>query len=138
MEYTSNSDKDTKRFAKDFAKTLKGGEVLGLIGNLGAGKTTFTQGLAKAFGITYTVTSPTFVLMKVYPVKHHLIKQLCHIDAYRITSHEDLVAIGAIDYIEAKDCITIIEWADKIESLLPTTAHVITFTQLNTKRIIKY
>lgn len=128
MEYISNSDKETKKIAKDLAKTLKGGEVVGLVGNLGAGKTTFTQGLAKALGVTNTVTSPTFVLMKVYPVNHQSIKQLCHIDAYRITSYEDLVAIGAIDYLEASDCITVIEWADRVSLLLPKNSQIIELT----------
>lgn len=127
MEYISNSIKDTEKFAKQIAKSLNGGEVLGLVGNLGAGKTTFTQALGKALGVKQTMTSPTFVLMKIYPLNHPSAKYLCHIDAYRLTTQEDLIAIGANDYIGQPETITVIEWADRVEKVLPHNIQIITF-----------
>lgn len=93
--------------------------VLGLIGDLGAGKTVFTKGLALGLGIKKNISSPTFVLMKIYPVKSLNIKFLVHIDAYRIKSAHDLMAIGAKEYFGRPDTITVIEWADKIKQILP-------------------
>lgn len=138
MEYISNSIKDTEKFAKQMAKSLRGGDVLGLVGNLGAGKTTFTQALGKALGVRQTMTSPTFVLMKVYPLSHPNAKHLCHIDAYRLTTQEDLIAIGANDYIGQPETITIIEWADRVEKILPKSRKTLEFEIKNGQRIIKY
>ena len=118
MEITTNNEKETFAFAKKFAKTLKGGEIIGLIGDLGAGKTVFTKGLAAGLGIKNTVNSPTFVLMKVYKARGK-IKNLVHIDAYRLQSMADLAAIGAEDYFSQSDTITVIEWVDRIKSELP-------------------
>lgn len=121
MNKITNSEKQTFNFAKKFAKQLKGGEIIGLIGNLGAGKTIFAKGLAAGLGIKQTVNSPTFVLMKVYRIKNQKsrIKDLVHIDAYRIKSEQDIIAIGAQEYFDRDDAITIIEWADKIKKILP-------------------
>jgi len=122
----SNSAKETLDFAKNFAKTLKGGEVIALIGNLGAGKTVFTQGLAKGLGIKAKVNSPTFVIMKVYPIPNSQFpipnSRLVHIDAYRLSSGKDLEAIGILDYFGEPNTITVIEWADRVKEILPKNA----------------
>ncbi len=117
-------------FIKSFAKELKGGDVLALSGNLGAGKTTFTQRLAKTLGILENVTSPTFVLMKVYCVDKRsvTIKELCHIDAYRLESESDLEAIGAQDYIGRADALTVIEWPERVKEMIPKKAVWITLS----------
>jgi tRNA threonylcarbamoyladenosine biosynthesis protein TsaE len=113
----THSEKETFNFAKKFARTLKGGEVIGLVGDLGAGKTVFAKGIAAGLGIKKTVNSPTFVLMKIYPVKKHpTIKQLVHIDAYRIKKTEEIKSIGIEEYMNRQDTLAIIEWADKIIS----------------------
>lgn len=126
MKFFSTSEKQTLNFAKKFSKNLIGGQTLGLTGNLGAGKTIFTKGLALGLGIKKNITSPTFVLMKIYPVsKHQPIKFLVHIDAYRIKSARDLTAIGADEYFNRPDAITVIEWADKIKSILPKKTKLI-------------
>ncbi|MDO8592844.1 MAG: tRNA (adenosine(37)-N6)-threonylcarbamoyltransferase complex ATPase subunit type 1 TsaE [bacterium] len=119
MKFISASEQQTFALVKKFAKTLKGGEVIGLIGNLGAGKTIFTKGLAAGLGIKKRVNSPTFVLMKVYQVKSPSIKHLVHIDAYRLKSAQDIIAIGATEYFNRPDTVTVIEWADKIKKVLP-------------------
>jgi len=118
MNIITNNEEETFAFAKKFAETLEGGEIIGLIGDLGAGKTVFTKGLAAGLGIKNNVNSPTFVLMKVYKAKGK-IKTLVHIDAYRLQNMADLVAIGAEDYFNRNDTITVIEWIDKIQSELP-------------------
>jgi len=138
MTFFSTSEKQTFNFSKKFSKNLIGGEIFGLIGNLGAGKTIFTKGLAQGLKIKKNITSPTFVLMKVYPVKSSTIKFLVHIDAYRIKSAKDLIAIGADEYFNRADTITIIEWADKIKKILPkkTKFIKINLQKNNSRKII--
>ncbi|MFA6526229.1 MAG: tRNA (adenosine(37)-N6)-threonylcarbamoyltransferase complex ATPase subunit type 1 TsaE [Candidatus Buchananbacteria bacterium] len=124
MKYSSKSEKDTYNLAKKFAAKLHGGEVLCLIGDLGAGKTAFTKGIAAGLGISNTITSPTFVLMKNYEVKSQKfvkskVKYLVHIDAYRLDNGEQLVDIGVLDYFKDHNCITVIEWADRVKDIWP-------------------
>lgn len=115
----TNTPEETKDLAKEIAKDLKGGEIFGLVGNLGAGKTVFVQGLAKAFGIKEIVNSPTFVLMKIYIIQNSKLKiqHLIHIDAYRLDSFEQLKEIGASEYLNQRDCVVVIEWADKVPEI---------------------
>jgi len=128
-QITTTSEKQTFAFAKKFAKSLKGGEVIGLIGELGTGKTIFTKGLAKGLGVKGIVNSPTFVLMKIYEVKglNLKIKVLCHIDAYRIKLAKDLSAVGIEEYFNRTDTITVVEWADKIKKILPKRTRYVKF-----------
>ena len=109
MKKVLKSEKETKSFAKNFAKKLKGSEVIALIGDLGAGKTVFTKGLAEGFGIKDIVSSPTFVLMKCYLAlgngvskwkPRFQVKKMCHIDAYRLDSAEELIDIGLLEYLK--------------------------------------
>lgn len=128
VEKTTLSEKQTFNLGLKFAKTLRGGEVIGLIGDLGAGKTVFIKGLSLGLGIKKIVTSPTFVLMKIYKTNKHesktnlresQIQWLCHIDAYRLKFGQDLVDIGIKDYLGKPDIITVIEWAERVKSILP-------------------
>jgi tRNA threonylcarbamoyladenosine biosynthesis protein TsaE len=128
MKFLSTSEKQTFNFAKKFASKLKGGEVLCLIGDLGAGKTAFTKGLAAGLKIKNTVTSPTFVLMKNYKVAGHpQIKHFAHIDAYRLNGGEQLLGIGADDFFSHPECITVIEWADRVKDIWPKDAIKVEF-----------
>lgn len=138
MEIITKSEAETLAFAKKLAKKLKGGEVIGFVGELGAGKTIFTKGIAQGLGIKNIVNSPTFVLMKIYAVpKHNTIKNLCHIDAYRINKSEEITAVGAQEYMSRPDTITTIEWADKIKKILPQNARSVTIKEAgNNIRII--
>lgn len=139
MKHLFNSEQETYSFAKNFAQELVGGEVIGLIGDLGTGKTVFSRGLAAGLGIKNKVTSPTFVLMKVYPVNQGAIRFYCHIDAYRLKTAYDLSAIGAMEYFGRADTVTVIEWADKIKKLLPKEAKLIKFTLGESdQRLINY
>ncbi|NCN07719.1 tRNA (adenosine(37)-N6)-threonylcarbamoyltransferase complex ATPase subunit type 1 TsaE [Candidatus Falkowbacteria bacterium] len=130
MKIITNSEQETFALAYDFASQLNGGETLCLIGDLGAGKTAFSKGLAKGLGVEKIVTSPTFVLMKNYIAKAGNINKLAHIDAYRLTSGQDLEAIGSSDYINDNNCVTIIEWADRVRNIWPDNCIEINFKSL--------
>lgn len=119
----SKSEKQTKTWAEKFVSRLKGGEVLCLVGDLGSGKTAFAKGLAKGLGVKQIITSPTFVLMKVYEGNLNLV----HIDAYRLSSSEDLEAIGALDYFSDPEYVTIIEWADRVKDIWPKKRIIVEF-----------
>ena len=129
----TKSTEETKEWAKKYAQGLQGGEVISLIGDLGAGKTTFSQGLADGLGVKQNVNSPTYVIMKIYPINHTIkneelrIKNLVHIDAYRLKSAVDLEAIGALEYFGREDTIVLIEWADKIKKVLTSQLKPIIF-----------
>lgn len=139
MKFISKSEKDTYNFAKKFVGKLQGGEVLCLIGDLGAGKTAFTKGLAAGLNIKNIITSPTFVLMKNYKVAGYgNIKHLAHIDAYRLNSGEQLLEIGSEDYFNQPECVTVIEWADRVRDIWPKKVIKIKFKILKgDKREIK-
>ena len=109
----SKSPKQTELFAQEVAAGLKGGEILALIGELGAGKTFFTKSLALTLGVRKKVTSPTFILLKTYKTKNKKIKIVYHLDAYRLKKAKDFIALGVLDFLGAKNTLTIIEWADK-------------------------
>lgn len=116
----TTSAQETKDFGQKLATELKGGEILCLYGELGAGKTTLVKGLAEGLGIKDDITSPTFTLMNIYNIKNQVsdIKHLIHIDTYRLKNENELIEIGAMDYIGEPNTISIIEWPEKIENLL--------------------
>lgn len=132
MKYICENLKQTEEFAKQFASTLVGGEVITLNGDLGAGKTTWTQYLAKSLGINVPVTSPTFTLMNEY-LDGRL--KLYHFDMYRIEDADELAETGLTEYFGNADSVCIIEWAENILSALPHNRIDITVTKLGeTKR----
>lgn len=114
MDYTTNNLKETKAVAAEFAKTLEGGELVALHGDLGAGKTTFVQGLAEALGVEEPVRSPTFSLVKIYPTQHASIRHLVHADLYRLEGTIDLEEIGLEEWLNRKDAVVVVEWAEKM------------------------
>jgi len=101
--------------------------VIGLYGELGAGKTTFVKAVANAFGVMEMVNSPTFVIEKIYKLDQELFEYLIHIDAYRIESPSELEVLGWHDIVSNPKNIIFIEWADKVETLLPADAKRIKF-----------
>jgi len=126
-QITCKTEKDTQNFVKKLAKSLRGGEIIALEGELGTGKTTLTQYLAKTLGIKKKVTSPTFVLMKIYGIQNleSGIKNLVHVDCYRLDEPQELFYLGIEEYLNKKDIIVIIEWADKIKNYLKKFKKVI-------------
>jgi tRNA threonylcarbamoyladenosine biosynthesis protein TsaE len=131
----TESTKETKKLGKLLAEELQGGEVLCLDGELGAGKTTFTQGLLQGLKIKGPYTSPTFVIMKEYKLKGSM--TVYHIDAYRI-GPDDLLGLGWKEIITNKQAITIIEWSNRVKKILPKKCLKITFSWLdkNKRQII--
>lgn len=117
-KYILKTEQDTAKLAQSIAKKLKGGEILALSGDLGAGKTTFTQFLAKALGVKVHVNSPTFVIMRIYKTTRHPFQHLAHIDAYRLDSEKELEYLGLDQYLGQSTAITVIEWAEKIKNEL--------------------
>lgn len=116
-----NSPKETFAYGKKLAAKLKGGDILLLYGELGAGKTSLVKGLAAGFEIRHKITSPTFALMNVYDIKtlkHKSIKTFVHIDTYRLEYENELIEIGVEDYLGRPDTICAIEWPEKIPDLL--------------------
>lgn len=109
--------KDTNVLAKKFAKLLRGGEVVLLSGDLGAGKTTFTRSVLKALGVKGEVTSPTFTIMREYATKKF---NIYHFDMYRISNSDEVREFGLEDYIYSGDkrSIVFIEWAENIMDML--------------------
>lgn len=126
MKFISNGIIDTNNIAKDFAQTLKGGETILLNGDLGAGKTTFTQFLLKELGVKDVVASPTFAILKSYEGKFIF----HHFDTYRITTEEAIEA-GFDEILSEKDSIKIIEWSEMISELLPDSKIIINITALD-------
>lgn len=114
MKILCNNEKETKKIAESVAKFLKAGSILCLDGDLGAGKTTFTQYLCHALGFEGYVNSPSYSIVNEYS---NTIK-INHFDVYRIYSVEELYEIGYEEYFFG-EAITIVEWASKIEELIP-------------------
>lgn len=107
----SHSAEETKNIAHEFASSLKGGDVVFLEGDLGAGKTTFTQGVLEALFYTEPVRSPTFSIMNVYPIMNHSsIKQVVHLDFYRFESPKEIRSLGLEEMMEDTKNVFIIEW----------------------------
>ena len=112
MKFITKSETETHALAEKIARTLSGGEAILLSGTLGAGKTTFTKGLAKALGVQKTVVSPTFTIIKEYQGTSLM---LYHIDMYRIEDEDEIYELG-IEELYQKDSVTVIEW-NKMEEL---------------------
>lgn len=112
---TTRSTEETEAFAAQFAQTLKGGEVLLLEGELGAGKTHFVKGLALGLQIGDVVTSPTFALHNEYSGR----LRLNHFDFYRIDSSEEVEILGLNELFYDKAAVAAIEWSSRVAELLP-------------------
>ena len=115
MEYLSNSFKETVNIGKKYAKTLEKGDVVLLFGDLGAGKTAFTKGIAAGLGLKEEVLSPTYAYMNDYD------GVLYHYDCYRLSSGEDAEALGLTDYFYSNG-ICVIEWSENIKEVIPKNA----------------
>lgn len=116
----SRSPQATAKFARDFAATLRGGEIITLSGPLGAGKTTFIQALAKALGVTEVVRSPSFLRLRVYKLKaiSYKLRHFVHVDAYRTKTDHELIEAGIEEWFDRPDAVIAIEWPEKIKTLL--------------------
>ena len=123
MKYQISSKEEMDKIAIDFINGLGSNKqtatVVGLYGNLGAGKTTFTQAVAKSLGIDETVVSPTFVIEKIYELTNQKFSHLIHIDAYRLESSSELVSIGWNEIISNPENLILIEWPERVSDVMP-------------------
>ncbi len=123
MNFISKNLEDTQKFANDFISGLSpkpdSATVVGLYGNLGAGKTTLTQSVARVLGISETVTSPTFVIEKIYELTDKKFTHLIHIDAYRLEKSEELLHLGWQDIISDPHNLILIEWPERVADIMP-------------------
>lgn len=126
-----NTKNDTKKIAAEFSKFLNIGDILALSGELGAGKTCFTQMLCKALGVKENVTSPSYVLMNEYVGK----LPIAHLDLYRLNSEDEVLELGLEDIFESR--LTIIEWPEIAEKILPNHTIKLQFEILNDKRKVR-
>jgi len=114
MEYISNSEEETKNFAKNFASKLNVGDIIILSGELGSGKTKFTEGILSYFNLEKEISSPTFTIVNEY--KNDKIS-IFHFDVYRLNDIDEFYAIGGDEYFSKGICI--IEWGELIKDALP-------------------
>ena len=122
-KHISKNLEETKKIANDFVKELSPKKstatVVGLYGNLGAGKTTFVQDIAEVLGVEETVTSPTFVIMKSYLLSHKSYLHFIHIDAYRIEHSLELLHLGWQEIISNPENMLVIEWPERVSLIMP-------------------
>jgi len=131
-----NSPEETRQLGRKLGASLRGGEVFELVGDVGAGKTTFTKGLAEGLGVHDEVQSPSFTISRVYDGRDEL--QLVHYDFYRL-SDPGIIASEVAEMVQDSKTITVIEWASIVEGVLPPDHYRITFTSpTETKRSIEF
>ena len=132
MEFISHSVNETENFAYELASKITAPKVICLTGDLGAGKTAFTRGFARYFGIEKGVSSPTFIIMHRYEGS----EVINHYDLYRLSDFDELLDIGFEEQIESG--ISIIEWPDDFMQYLPDDKIVVRITRLgdNERRIV--
>lgn len=114
LKFQTESPQQTQAVAEQMAKLLRPGDVIAYTGPMGAGKTTFTAGLAKGLNLDAWVSSPTFALVHHYGGN----PALCHFDMFRITSAEDLYSTGFFDYLDGKNILAV-EWSENVPGALP-------------------
>ena len=133
LTFTTSSAEETITLGEKIGRLLKKGDIIAMQGTLAAGKTTITKGIAKALGITDTITSPTFCLISEY----HGTMPLYHMDVYRLDGTEDFINLGTDDMLYG-DGVSIIEWSEKIMDELPSNTIVLKITpQDDGKRLIE-
>lgn len=119
MRFPCSNINETENVAAEIARSVKPGDIINLYGNLGAGKTAFTRGLARALGYTGRVTSPTFTLMNIYAGGRLTVY---HFDLYRLTGDADLESIGMDEYLDAGG-VCVVEWPEIGATLLENATY---------------
>jgi len=136
--HTSRSPEETLQYGEQLGQSAQPGLVIGLIGDLGAGKTQFVRGFARGLGISERVHSPTFTLVNEYRTGRI---PCYHLDLYRLESAEEILSSGLETYLQPADGVTVVEWFDKARDRIPVADNlrVITFTvKSENERIIGY
>lgn len=145
MQWEVTKPEGMERVAREVLKSLngrRGAAVLGLTGDLGSGKTAFTQALAGLLGVKEPVTSPTFVIEKIYdlPAPYlHNFNKLIHIDAYRLERDSELGQLGFKELLNNLGNLIVIEWPERVAGILPPTTQILQFKFINdTTREVRY
>ncbi len=123
FKYISQNENDTINFACKLANYLQNGDIIILSGDLGSGKTKFTQGILKFFSLDTEISSPTFTIVNEYNAPNNT--NIYHFDVYRLADIDEFYALGGDEYFDNGICI--IEWGELIESILPKNYLKITF-----------
>lgn len=134
MKLTSRSLLETRQIASDILSTVSLGTravVFALSGDLGAGKTAFAQAVGEVVGVQDTMQSPTFVIEKIYEIDWHGFKHLIHIDAYRLEQPSELEHLGWQEIVSDPTNLILIEWPEKVSTLIPFDARQISFTTVD-------
>ncbi len=121
MKYTSQNVDQTHAIAQKLASKLKGDEIICLYGDLGSGKTVFAKGLIQFFIPNQRILSPTFIIVRQYQTANKKIKNIFHADLYRIDNLSEIKGLEIMEYINKSSNVVIIEWAERLKSLLPAT-----------------
>lgn len=128
------SDKETRQFGREVASMMKGGEVLCLYGELGAGKTTFTKGFIGYFLPKKRVLSPTYIIVRHYPTVKGRVKNIFHVDLYRLENTQEIEGMGLFEIINNKNNIVLIEWAERMGNHKPKNRIDMFFSIINENR----
>lgn len=130
IKVISDSEQTTKLIAKKYASSIKSPIVISLVGDLGAGKTTFAKGFAEGMGVKDVITSPTFTIMNEYEGSS---MPLYHFDMYRLSSMEEAIGAGFEEYFNLKTLkgVVLVEWASNVEGLLPALHVEVLFKKLD-------
>jgi len=128
ITFQSHSEEETDQLGASLAGVLSQGLTIALDGQLGSGKTRFVRALCEALGIdTISVNSPTFVILQQYTDGRI---PVAHMDTYRLSDIDEFLAIGAEEYVDSEEWLTLIEWADRIAPILPADRLTITIRQV--------
>lgn len=145
MKKVSKNVKETAHIAKIFLNKIlkeksliKGAKIVCLSGNLGAGKTAFTQCVGKLLGVKDKIISPTFVIFKKYPIKTRGHKFLFHMDAYRLKNEKELLNLGWEEIISNPDNLVFVEWPENVQKIIPSHSKFISISHnKNDSRILE-
>jgi len=135
MKLHAVDERETIMFGQEFGRRLKGGDVVLLSGKLGAGKTTFVKGVAKALQVPTRIISPTFVIARTHEAGHHTIKQLYHLDLYRLTTEEEVKGIDIQSMVDSGS-VVLIEWPELSFSSVKRPYYKVEITYANPGRDI--
>lgn len=143
MEVLTNSAQETQRLGQKIAAHLikkgvgKKAKIFALYGELGSGKTAFVQGLAKGLGLPHRILSPTFIIVRQYPLKDKKFQRFYHIDLYRTQSEAELAVFGFSEIFTDPKNMVAIEWAERLGNILPKERNDIYIEVKNRQRLIR-
>lgn len=128
----TKSKNETIELGESIVSRLHGGEVVALFGELGAGKTTFVQGMAKGLRIKRRILSPTFIIVRHYPIANNKsFNVLYHIDLYRLKDPQELQGLGLTELFASSDSIVVVEWPERLGTFLPQKRREIYFKYIS-------